>query len=92
VLGGRGTWSVRVAGCIWALSYCAGKLWCRGSLTRIGLTILVLATASFAALSQSTVTTPLPEAPNSSIGYPTVEAALTALRAKTGVHIQEQQG
>jgi hypothetical protein len=56
------------------------------------LAVSVSVTAAFSALGESAVTTPLPEAPNSSVGYPTVEAALTALRAKPGVHIQEQQG
>jgi len=52
----------------------------------------VLAAASPSALGQSAVPTPLPEAPRSSFGYPTVEAALTALRAKPGVDIREREG
>ncbi|MGZ8363186.1 MAG: hypothetical protein ACXW3D_04940 [Caulobacteraceae bacterium] len=35
---------------------------------------------------------PLPEAGSSTIGYPTVEAALTALKAKKGVRITRKQG
>jgi hypothetical protein len=35
---------------------------------------------------------PIPEAPKSTIGYPTAEAALTALRAKPGVTFATQDG
>lgn len=35
---------------------------------------------------------PLPEQPNSTIGYPTPEAALAALRAKPGVQFSNQDG
>lgn len=56
------------------------------------LVVFVIATASLTALGQPAVSPPLPEDSNASIGYPTVEAALTALRAKPGVQIQEQNG
>jgi hypothetical protein len=59
---------------------------------RTVLGVVVFLTAAFAAPGEPAVTTPLPEVPSSSVGYPTVEAALTALRAKPGVRIQEQQG
>jgi hypothetical protein len=35
---------------------------------------------------------PVPEAPKSTIGYPTAEAALTALKAKPGVTFADQDG
>ncbi len=35
---------------------------------------------------------PIPEAPKSTIGYPTAEAALAALRAKPGVTFASQDG
>ena len=38
------------------------------------------------------VAQPLPEAPGSTIGYPTVAAALEALRARPDVHISAQRG
>jgi hypothetical protein len=56
------------------------------------LAVSVFVTVPLAALGQSTVTTPLSEAPKSTIGYPTVKAALSALLAKPGVRIEEQQG
>ena len=56
------------------------------------LVVSVIATAALSALGQSAVATPLPEASHSSIGYSTVGAALTELRAKPGVDIREQQG
>jgi hypothetical protein len=59
---------------------------------RTVLAVSLLVTATFSALGQPSVTTPLPEAPSSSVGYPTVEAALAALRAKRGVRIKEEHG
>ncbi len=56
------------------------------------LVVLAIATASLSALGEPAVTTPLPEALHSSIGYSTVEAALTELRAMPGVDIREKQG
>ena len=35
---------------------------------------------------------PLPEAPRSTVGYPTAEAALAAMRAKPGVEFSTQDG
>ena len=35
---------------------------------------------------------PIPEAPKSTVGYPTAEAALAALRAKPGITFAEQDG
>jgi len=35
---------------------------------------------------------PLPEAPQSTVGYPTAEAALAAMRAKPGVEFSTQDG
>jgi hypothetical protein len=44
------------------------------------------------ALGAAAQAAPLPEAPHSTIGYPTPEAALAALRAKPGVEFSTQDG
>lgn len=54
------------------------------------LSIIVLAANSASAWSQSHDAGPLPESPQSTVGYPTVAPALEALRAKSGVEIHTE--
>jgi hypothetical protein len=58
----------------------------RGAILAIGLAILLTPSAGLAEPA------PLPEAPDSTIGYPTVSVALAALHAKPGVRFSVQDG
>jgi len=56
------------------------------------LAAVISIVSATAANAQLPATGPLPETHHSTIGYPTVQAALAALKAKPGVGIQKQQG
>jgi hypothetical protein len=53
---------------------------------------LIVSAIALAVEAESPAPAALPEAAHSGIGYPTVQAALTALRSKSGVRIQQKEG
>jgi hypothetical protein len=58
----------------------------------IGFSIALFSSLSVSYWAVAAETAPLPEASESNIGYPSVEAALTDLRVKPGVVVSSQNG